>query len=103
MSLGLFLMSLGVGLEQDLGNEFGVDFDEFDEFGSTCVVYLLRLEVCLMSLGARSMTLGVGLEQELGDEFGGDFRELDEFGGAFAVCFCFLHASARVRLCIGLG
>ena len=71
MSLGVFLMSLGVGLEQDLGNEFGVDFDEFDEFGSTCVVYLLRLEVCLMSLGVRSMTLGVGLEQELGDEFRG--------------------------------
>ena len=68
---GVFLMSLGVGLEQDLGNEFGVDFDEFDEFGGTCVVYLLRLEVCLMSLGVRSMTLGVGLEQELGDEFRG--------------------------------
>ena len=49
------------------------------------------------------MTLGVSLEQELGDEFGGDFSELDEVGGAFAVCFCFLHASARVRLCIGLG
>ena len=84
MNLGLILMSLM-------------------SLGGTCVVYLLRLEVCLMSLGVRSMTLGVGLEQELGDEFGGDFSELDEFGGAFAVCFCFLHASARVRLCIGLG
>ena len=62
---------LGVGLEPDLGNEFGVDFDEFDELGGTRVVYLLRLEVCLMSLGVRSMTLGVGLEQELGDEFRG--------------------------------
>ena len=101
MSLGVFLMSLGVGLDQDLGNEF--DFDEFDEFGGTCVVCLLRLEVRLMNLGVRSMTLAVSLEQELGDEFGCDFSELDEFGGAFAVCFCFLHASARVRLCIGLG
>ena len=26
-------MSLGVGLEHELGDEFGVDFDEFDEFG----------------------------------------------------------------------
>ena len=33
MSLGVFLMSLGVGLEQELGDEFGVEFDEFDEFG----------------------------------------------------------------------
>ena len=45
------------------------------------------------------MSLGVRLEMSLG----GDFSELDEFGGAFAVCFCFLHASARVRLRIGLG
>ena len=32
MSLGVFLMSLGVGLEHELkqlGNEFGGDFDEF--------------------------------------------------------------------------
>ena len=56
-----------------------------------------------MSLGVRSMTLGVGLEQQLGAEFGGDFSEFDEFVGAFAVCLCFLHATARVRLCIGLG
>ena len=33
MSLGVFLMSLGVGLEHELGDEFGVEFDEFDEFG----------------------------------------------------------------------
>ena len=33
MSLEMFLMSLGVGLEEDVGDEFGVDFDEFDEFG----------------------------------------------------------------------
>ena len=36
MSLGVRLMSLGVGLRQELGGEFGVDFDEFDEFGG-CV------------------------------------------------------------------
>ena len=28
-----FVMSLGVGLEQELGDEFEGDFDEFDEFG----------------------------------------------------------------------
>ena len=33
MSLGLRLMSLAVGLEQELVDEFGGDFDEFDEFG----------------------------------------------------------------------
>ena len=33
MSLGVFLMSLGVGLEHELGDEFGVDFGELDEFG----------------------------------------------------------------------
>ena len=93
-------MSLGVGLEQELGDEFEGDFDEFDELGGEFYVCLLTLGVRLMSLGVRSMTLGVGLEQQLGDEFGGDFSEFDEFGGAFAVCFCFLHASARVRLCI---
>ena len=38
MSLGVRLMSLGVGLEQELGDEFGVDFDEFDEFGGAFVV-----------------------------------------------------------------
>ena len=64
----------GVGLEQDLGHGFGVDFDEFDEFGGTCVVYLLRLEVRLMNLGVRSMTLGVSLVQGLGDEVQGCFR-----------------------------
>ena len=43
------------------------------------------------------MSLGVGLEQKLGDGFVGDFSELDEFGGAFAVCFCLLHASAHMK------
>ena len=31
------LMSLGVGLEQELGDEFEGDVDEFDEFG-LCVL-----------------------------------------------------------------
>ena len=41
MSLGVILMSLGVGLGQELGNEFGVDFVEFGEFGGAFVVFLL--------------------------------------------------------------
>ena len=34
-----FLVRLGVGLEQELGDEFGDDFGELDEFGviSLCV------------------------------------------------------------------
>ena len=103
MSLGVRSMSLGVGLDQELGDEFdgdfdefgrgfadstfadefGGDFDEFDEFGGAFVVCLLQLEVRLMRLGVFLMSLGVGLEQELEDEFGVDF-EFDEFGGAFA-------------------
>ena len=44
MSLGVRLMSLGVGLGQELGDEFGVDFDEFDEFGGAflCVRCIWR-------------------------------------------------------------
>ena len=33
-------MSLGVGLEQELRDEFGGDFDEFDEFGGHSLVCL---------------------------------------------------------------
>ena len=34
-------MSLGVGLEHELGDEFGADFDEFYEFwGCFCCVFL---------------------------------------------------------------
>ena len=51
MSLGVFLMSLCVGLDHELGDECGVDFDEFDEFGGALVVCLLHLEMRLMSLG----------------------------------------------------
>ena len=36
-------------MEQELGDEFGVDFDEFDEFGGAVVVCLLHLETRLMS------------------------------------------------------
>ena len=50
MSLEMLSMSLGVGLEQELGDEFGVDFAEFDEFGGAFVVCLLHLKMRLMSL-----------------------------------------------------
>ena len=43
MSLGVRLESLSVHLKQELGEEFGGDFDEFDEFGgafSACLLYL---------------------------------------------------------------
>ena len=86
MSLGVRLMSLGVGLKQELGDEFGCDFDEFDEFGGVFSVCFLHLEMRLMSLGERLMSLGVGLEQGLGDEFGVDFDEFDEFGVVCCVC-----------------
>ena len=51
-------MSLGMGYEHELGDEFGGDFDEFDEFGSDFVVCSLHLEMRLMSLGGRVMSLG---------------------------------------------
>ena len=60
----------GVGLEEELGDEFGSDFDEFDEFGGHFLVCLREKGLSLMSLGARLMSLGAGLEQDLGDEFG---------------------------------
>ena len=41
-------MTLGVGLEQELGDEFGGVFDDFDEFGGAFVVFLLRLEMRLL-------------------------------------------------------
>ena len=56
MSLGVRLMTLGAGLEQELGGEFGSGFDEFDEFGVAFVVCLLHLEMRLMSLGVRLMS-----------------------------------------------
>ena len=46
MTLEMLLMSLGVGLEQQLGTEFGADFDEFDEFGGVlCCVVLCGWDV----------------------------------------------------------
>ena len=66
MSLELILMSLmslGVGLEQELQGEFGGDVDEFEEFGGHFLVCLREKGVRLMSLGVRLMSLGVGLEQ----------------------------------------
>ena len=75
-----------MGLEQELRDEFGGDFDEFDEFGRHFLVCLREKGLSLMSLGVCLMSLALGLEQELGDEFGGDFDEFDEFGGHFLVC-----------------
>ena len=71
MILGVRLVSLAVGLEEEFGDEFGGDFDEFDEFGGHFFVCLRKKGVCLMSLGVRLVTLAVGLEQEFGYEFGG--------------------------------
>ena len=44
MGLEMVLMSLGLGLEQELGDEFEGDVDEFGEFGGV-------FAVCLVSLG----------------------------------------------------
>ena len=44
-------MSLGVGLEQELGDGFGGDFDEFDEFGAAFSVCSLHLEMRSMNFG----------------------------------------------------
>ena len=60
MSLAGRLMSLGVGLGQELGDEFGVEFDEFDEFGGVFLVCSLHLGMRLMSLEMFLMSLGVG-------------------------------------------
>ena len=42
MTLGVRLMSLGVGLEKELRDEFGGDFDEFDEFGGHFLVFAAK-------------------------------------------------------------
>ena len=65
MIFGARLMSLAVGLEEELAGEFGGDFDEFDEFGGHSLVCLREKETRLMSLGLLLMSLGVGLKQEL--------------------------------------
>ena len=81
MTLGVRLMTLGVGSRRSFGDEFGGDFDEFDEFGGRFLVCSLTSGVHLMSLAVRLMSLGVRLQRELGDEFGVEFAEFDDFGG----------------------
>ena len=48
------------GFGKELRDEFGDDFDEFDEFGGHFLVCLREKGVRLMSLGLRLMSLGVG-------------------------------------------
>ena len=52
MSLGVCflagrLMSLGVGLGQELGDEFGVEFDEFGEFWGVCFLCVCCIQRCV--------------------------------------------------------
>ena len=56
------LMSLGWVWKKQLGDEFGGDFDEFDEFGVVFVVCVLSLEMHLMSLGGAFDEFGCGFE-----------------------------------------
>ena len=53
-------MSLGVGFERELRDEFGGDFDEFDEFGGPFSVCLLHLEMRLMSFLGGAFEFGCG-------------------------------------------
>ena len=53
MSLEMSLMSLEVGLEQELQGEFGGDVDEFEECGGHFLVCLRENAGRLMSLGVR--------------------------------------------------
>ena len=59
MSLGVRLMSLALRLEQELGDEFGGDFGEFDELGGHFLV-CLRQKMSLMSLGGALDEFGRG-------------------------------------------
>ena len=77
-------MSLGVGLEQELGDEFGVDFDELDEFVWVCCVFAAFGDAFDEFGGVFFMSLGVGLEQELEVEFGVEFD--DKEGKVFGAC-----------------
>ena len=49
-------------MNQELGDAFGGDFDEFDEFGVAFAVCLLHLGMRLMSLGVRKNELGRAFE-----------------------------------------
>ena len=66
LTLGVRLLSLGMALETELGDEFGSDFDEFDELGG-------HFLVCLRQKITEFGEFG-------GAELGGDFDEFDEFG-----------------------
>ena len=55
-------MSLGVGWEQELGDEFEGDVDELDEFGGVFAVCLLHFGMRLMSLGGAFDEFGRGFE-----------------------------------------
>ena len=66
------MITLSVGFEHELGDEFGADFGEFDEFGGHFLVCLREKEV-----------RGVGLEQEIEDEFDEFGDGFDEFGRGF--------------------
>ena len=85
MSLGVRLMSLGVGWNRTLEMSLEVVLMSLMSLGSFPCAFARR-GGALMSLGVRLMSLGVGLEEELGNEFGRDFDEFDEFGGHFLVC-----------------
>ena len=60
LSLGVRLVTLGVGLEQELGDRFGGDFGEFDEFGGRFLVLLRSKGVRLVSLGGALVEFGRG-------------------------------------------
>ena len=61
MSWGARLMSLGVGFERELGDEFGGDFDEFDEFGGHFLVFARKGDV-FEEVGAAFDEFGRGFE-----------------------------------------
>ena len=67
-------------------DEFGSDFDEFDEFGGRFPVCVRRKGVRLMSLGVSLMILAMGLDEDFRHEVDGDLDEFDEFAGHFLVC-----------------
>ena len=69
------------GLEQGLGDEFAVDFDEFDEFGGGFSVCSLPLEMRLVSLEVFLMSwMSLGCVLCVFAAFAHTF---DEFGKAF--------------------
>ena len=63
MSLEMSLVSLGVGLEQELQDEFGGDVDELDEFGGHFLVSLQEKGGAFDELGGAFDEFGLGLEK----------------------------------------